>query len=446
MATPQPRPTLADYLAIAFSPVLIMALVGSLVYFLLEVFYFGDFLDRLRWILFFYVFAIVLIARISMHDEISPRAILYGLVVGGLTLLALQLYVEYPADLPGGSYSWLINLGLIALSWWCAHKLTWDCTFIDDDEEATGVGLLQASGIESGGVATPPAAPEAATSAQPTYTTVRKKAHTPGVWVVYFSLAALPIYGVGQSLIPVEETARRRFAFWMMVIYVASGLGLLLATAFLGLRRYLRQRKLEMPKAMTGVWLTVGALLIVGLMVVGALLPRPSAEYALFKLPGRLGSHEREASRFAIKGDDPGKGEGASAQDKGKPQGDSPNGNQKDADAKSQTKGQGDGPSKSKGEGKNGSQSDSKGDQQGDNKDSKQGDKKSQSQNKDRPDNRKLQGTARGDKNQEKNDQQKQGDRKDAEKQFAGSQLSFIVAALRLCASVSREACPCRVE
>ena len=40
--------TLADYLAIAISPVLIMTLVGSLVFFLLEVFYHGGYPGRMH--------------------------------------------------------------------------------------------------------------------------------------------------------------------------------------------------------------------------------------------------------------------------------------------------------------------------------------------------------------------------------------------------------------
>ena len=29
------------------------------------------------------------------------------------------------------------NLGIIAVIWWSAHKLTWDCTYVDEDEEET---------------------------------------------------------------------------------------------------------------------------------------------------------------------------------------------------------------------------------------------------------------------------------------------------------------------
>ena len=49
----KPEQTLADYLAIAVSPLLIMALVGSLVFFLVEILYEGIFRGSLEWILFF---------------------------------------------------------------------------------------------------------------------------------------------------------------------------------------------------------------------------------------------------------------------------------------------------------------------------------------------------------------------------------------------------------
>ena len=77
----KPRPSTADYVAIGLSPLLIMALIGSLVFFLVEILYRGDYEGRLQYILFFYVFGAVLVARISMEFGISDRAPLYGLVL-----------------------------------------------------------------------------------------------------------------------------------------------------------------------------------------------------------------------------------------------------------------------------------------------------------------------------------------------------------------------------
>src|SRR5262249_28014886 len=130
----------------------------------------------------------------------------------------------------------------------------------------------------------------------------RKKRHTPGTWVVYFSLAALPIFGLGQTFIPVEDSARRYNVFLLMGIYTASGLGLLLTRCFLGLRRYLRQRRIQMPIAMAGTWLGMGVALIAVLLLVGAFLPRPQSETPLVNMDS-VASGDRKASDYAVKGD-----------------------------------------------------------------------------------------------------------------------------------------------
>jgi hypothetical protein len=318
--------TPADYVAMALAPALIMALVGSLVFFLLEILYAGQYTGRLQWILFFFVFGAVLIARIAMQPDIAGRAQLYGGLMGFLVWLGLLLYVEYPSG-PATDFGWAINIGLIALIWWCANQLTWDCTFLDDSLGSSGQGVLQAAGLDEGGpsqdASEEEAEPEKKDEPEPIdwlqryrrYRDKRNQKRTPGVWIVYFSLAALPIFGLGQSLIPVAETARRTYSFWLMVVYVGSGLGLLLTTTFLGLRTYLRRRKLQMPVAMTGVWLTVGGALIALFLVGGALLPRPGAEEKLFDL-GKGDSKSRQASRTNVKKGDAGKGEGDPNEDR----------------------------------------------------------------------------------------------------------------------------------
>ena len=143
----KPQQTLGDYVTIALSPALIMTLVGSLVFFLLEILYVGQYTGRLQWTLFFFIFGIVLIARISIEQS-GGRAALFGLALGGAVFVALQSFVKYPEGSPTASFGWAINLGLMALSWWCAHRLTWDCTYIDDSVDASGKGVLEAAGME----------------------------------------------------------------------------------------------------------------------------------------------------------------------------------------------------------------------------------------------------------------------------------------------------------
>src|SRR5262249_34839332 len=96
------------------------------------------------------VFGAVLIARISMQAEIADRAALYGVILGLAVWFALQKYVEYPPGSGMASWGWAVNAGLIALIWWSAHRLTWDCTLIDETADSSGVGLLEQAGLESG--------------------------------------------------------------------------------------------------------------------------------------------------------------------------------------------------------------------------------------------------------------------------------------------------------
>jgi hypothetical protein len=213
---------------------------------------------------------------------------------------------------------------MLALAWWCAHKLTWDCTLIDETEDSSGQGLMQLTGLEKGPVEA--GEPSQADSAEddpsddfggmtfrPTRLTAsweeeekkkkKRKPHAPGVWIVYFSLAALPLFGVGQRFIRPTDLESRRYAFRLLCVYVASGLGLLLTTSFLGLRRYLRQRRVEMPTTMAGAWIAIGGVLIVAILLFAALLPRPAAEYAISKVPFSLGSPERKSNRYALGND-----------------------------------------------------------------------------------------------------------------------------------------------
>jgi hypothetical protein len=315
--------TTADYVTIALSPALIMTLVGSLVYFLIEVLYVGEYQARLMYVFALFVFAAVLVARIAIENG-GDYAALFALPLGLATFFVLLKFVEHPSP-----FSWLINIGLMCIVWWCAHKLTWDCTLIDDEEDSSGEGLMQRMGVGDAEDARdlPVAENEllAETSdATPWWKKLfqqKKGRHTPGLWVLYFSLAALPLFGIGQHWIPAAETGRRRYVFSLLLIYVASGLALLVTTSFLGLRRYLRQRRIEMPAPMAANWVAIGAVLIVIVMLLAALIPRPDAEYAISQVPwqvtspggqsssrfgaGRDGSEEPDRSGGAIKEDAP---------------------------------------------------------------------------------------------------------------------------------------------
>jgi len=293
---PRLRMTNADYVAIAVSPALIMALVGSLVFFLIEVLYVGQYQARINYVFALFVFATVLIGRISIEMG-AERAALFGLPLGIAMFLVLAKFVPHASP-----YSHFINISLLALVWWCVHKLTWDCTLIDDNEDASGEGLMQRIGID-----------ELAESEQgqthnellaENEATKTSTPHPPGLWVLYFSLAALPLFGIGQKWIPAGDVGRRQYAFGLLAVYVAAGLTLLVTTSLLGLRRYLRQRRVEMPAPMAATWVATGGVLIGVVMLLAALIPRPQAEFAISQVPWQVESPSDLASSQTSFGND----------------------------------------------------------------------------------------------------------------------------------------------
>jgi hypothetical protein len=343
MAAEKQSQTITDWVVIALSPLLVMLMVGSLVFFLVEVLYAGQYSSRLLYTLFFFVVGAVLIARISIEQG-SLKARLYGIGLGIATFLAMMAFVEYPASAVK-PIAPLINLVLMAIVWWSANKLTWDCTHLDEDRKASGRGVLAAAGLGEGSANAAAdrakqkqgETDEEAAAAEKAEDKKRrkdpegfsgwlarwkrfreaqkKKPHTPGTWIVYFSLAAFPIFGLGQSLIAADDAARRRATFMQMAVYVGNGLMLLVTTSLLGLRKYLRERSAKVPAQMTMGWLGIGAGLILLFLAVGALLPRPHSETPLIDLP-RAGKQDRKASKYAQKTDDgaAGKGEGKAGQ------------------------------------------------------------------------------------------------------------------------------------
>ena len=359
----RPPQTLTDYVLIGLNPALIMLLVGSLVFFLLEAFYHGAYDFRLRFIFAMYVMGIVSVSRISI-EEGSGYASMFGAPLAVVAAMAMGRFVTI--DIVSTGFSTLLNWSLLGLVWWSANKLTWDCTVIDENEDASGQGLLQAMGIdrliqaanplapapakveepegdmsgiaagtteaprgtvatggrataagtgkgagETSGQASPSAGASAAPGAGDDYSILppevaarlraaeeskkaaaptmlgdapwlkwwnKRRKHSskaPGQTVVYFSLAALPLFGFGQLAIPSSDDASHATAAKFLGVYLASGLTLLASTSFLNLRRYLRKRSVEMPAQMTVTWIFSGAVLILALLLATSMLPRP---------------------------------------------------------------------------------------------------------------------------------------------------------------------------
>ena len=176
---------------------------------------------------------------------------------------------------------------------------------VEEDKDASGEGLLQTIGGDKDENANEHLDQEATTDKSKSeaksfwtrWVERRRRHHTPGVWVIYFGLAAIPLFGLGQLLLPAHS---RGAAFLLLCIYVASALALLMTTSFLQMRRYLIQRRLPFTDQMASVWLGAGGVIIVGLMMLCLLLPRPNTGPSWVDSFAKIGSEEREASKYAL--------------------------------------------------------------------------------------------------------------------------------------------------
>ena len=132
---------------------------------------------------------------------------------------------------------------------------------------------------------------------------------------MYYSFAAVPLFGLGQTLLPANDTVARHHAFVYLFLYLGAALGLLITTSFLGLRRYLRQRYVSMPGKIALGWIQTGVIAIVTVLCLTLLLPRPGAREAWATLRYHVDHQLRKASDFAARFNPHGTGNGRSGND-----------------------------------------------------------------------------------------------------------------------------------
>ncbi|MFN5393084.1 MAG: hypothetical protein ACK5EO_04210, partial [Planctomycetota bacterium] len=272
------RPTSFDYALAALAPVLIILMIGSLVYFLITTLYRGDFHARLMWILGLFTMASVLITRIAIEQSRAQSLTYLGLLSAATLFVAPRFFVLEgllaPLSIP-------ILIGFLALIVFLADRITMDSTSVDDAQDSHGYGLLQSLGLfkRSDSV-----------SANPERSDKKGRSHNPGVWILYFALLALPVFGLGQFFLPSGQA--QRVALGCLVIYLSAALALLVMISLLSLRQYVRQRDVEMQTGMSWNWLASGIGSVLGLVLLMAILPLPMLGSNTWELPFKLSSRD----------------------------------------------------------------------------------------------------------------------------------------------------------
>jgi len=354
------RPESLDFFLAAIAPVFIIGMIGSLVYFIIMVCYEGPFIIRLMWILGLYTVAAVLIARIAIEQS-RQLAFVYMFPLGGATLFVAPQFMTVTGPLAFLSFP--ILLGLLVLVAVLADRITFDCTSMNEQQQSTGVGLLQSLGLvqserkqtEPKSGAVPPT--DGTSPDLMLKKSSRMRKHNPGVWVLYFALLALPLFGLGQMVI--RNPTDRRWAFTYLFCYLLSSMFLLVLISLLSLRKYLRERSVPMETSFAVRWMAIGMASVFLVLFVLSLLPIPSHSLLSMELPFRITSRDDLKANKWGWGPEGAEGEGPK---QGKPNGAQPQ-DEQEANQKGAEKGQGkadggkkDGSKDGKGQAEGGSQ------------------------------------------------------------------------------------------
>ena len=326
------RPTVLDFALIAIAPTLITISLWSLIFaFVAFLNHFGigsSYENRLRMALMCFARGVVAACRIGMIMG-TLRAMGYSVV---LFLAGMLMMSRFFPQLP-----FIFQTGILSGIWGVGFLLTYDSTWMPDENAEQDGGILQQirrreyiTKLKLGTAKkedNPDRVDGRLAQIDPQEELNRKIPHKPGTAILWFSLIILPILGIMQGLLPqattdtsgnVTDGGARLVILQSTVVYVMTVLGLLMATSFIGLRRYLRFRQLEMPKKIVKRWFIFGGVLLVFLTIATLVIPRPAAEYSLAQMPwirleknndsdGSEDQNRPEASKTSVGKFDPGK-------------------------------------------------------------------------------------------------------------------------------------------
>ena len=213
----------------------------------------------------------------------------------------------------------VVIIFLIATVMWVSNRLVWDCTLLGRTRDVSAMGLVEAirqkvlhktsavsaSVEEANGLSAQPKKPKKKSESESTgsfsvfeFMLGRNgKNTTPGLWVFYLAVAAFPIFGVGQWFVSASSSGFS--IFLLFAVYLTSGLGLLMVTSLLGLKRYANKRGISVPEPVAMNWLFVGTMFLIGLLLLISFLPRPDLSSTMRDYLVLLSSEEK-TSELAI--------------------------------------------------------------------------------------------------------------------------------------------------
>lgn len=296
-----------DMLLSFLTPLMILVMVASVIFFLLDVRYvYTEVHDwYLRWFAFWFVFGVVALNRLIARDG-KEESVLY---IAGMALVVILFTFATTTGFDVGSISRNFmnqphvaigfNLTVVAFIWWLTNRLTHECC-VDENPSAGDIGILTGTARRVRKAIQREAAPSTRrlelpdgmseiapvdpldwkkperTSPKPTVSAAERlpKRH-PGISIFYFSVPVMAIFALGQRIVQHGGEPMILAGHFYVACYTVAALSLLMLSSLAGLREYFRERRIRLPGGLGPFWIGLGLVLIAMVLFGAVALPMP---------------------------------------------------------------------------------------------------------------------------------------------------------------------------
>jgi hypothetical protein len=293
--------TATDGLIDFSTPFLILIMVWSAVYFLLDVRYVYTEVHsgNLRFVATMFVLGVVALNRVIAREGSEESFMYIGALFGVVALYTVATTSMYDVGSFAGSFvsdvrfALLFNLTIVSFMWWMVNRLMHECC-IDENTSAGDVGILtgtarkmlKASKAKPKKTVMPEMTfdaidpldfkePEKKKAEAPLEATQRLQKRHPGISIFYFSVPVMIVFALGLRVIQHGGITMIYAGHFYVGCYTVAALSLLMLTSLGGLREYFRARRVQMPTGIGTFWLGLGSVMVVIVAFGAAALPMP---------------------------------------------------------------------------------------------------------------------------------------------------------------------------
>ncbi len=276
-------------------PVLVIGLIWTLVSFAISirsVFYPGQ-ETTLMWVFFCYVMGTVMVNRIAGYYGESSKAAVYSIMLAGVMALFAITFSGRSGSMVGEPIAGggaLANLIMVAVVGFASYKLARESCFDlkDTEKEKSAVQLrselraqrdwYRMEEMEEERARKELEEEKKAAEEKASEPAGVPKKH-PGIWIIYFSLFSMVVFAVGQRFLPENDFEYYAGAFTYLSANLICALALLLLISLSALRAQCWEKKAAVPPGVGWFWILAGAALIIAVVSLATLPPRPVPEY-----------------------------------------------------------------------------------------------------------------------------------------------------------------------